>query len=129
MLKNVLNLIKSKKIHNIYLSGPLGAGKTFFAKQLIYELTNIDNAPSPTFNIVLKYQKDDIIIYHYDLYRIDNDLQLDHTLIFENIQNENVVTIVEWPEKIYDKIKELNHILLIIDKNHQIKLKKEVLIS
>ena len=40
---------------------------------------------------------------HYDLYRLEAIKEIDQLGIFEN--SENVITIVEWPEKIKKNVK------------------------
>ena len=81
----------------ILLNGTLGAGKTTFAKFLISEiLGHYTDVVSPTFNMLQIYKENDFLIYHYDLYRIENEMELvnldlDYAL-------ENAITIIEWPD-------------------------------
>ena len=61
--------------------GSLGAGKTTIIKNIIRNLGIEEIVTSPTFNIVRSYNKEDLDIYHVDLYRISsihefNDLDL-----------------------------------------------------
>lgn len=59
-----------KKGNIIVLSGELGSGKTKFV-QGILEYFGLDNEiSSPTFTIVNEYSKEDINIYHFDVYRL-----------------------------------------------------------
>ena len=71
--------------------GSLGAGKTTIIKNIIRNLGIEEIVTSPTFNIVRSYNKEDLDIYHVDLYRISsihefNDLDLplfkENTLFF-----------------------------------------------
>jgi len=78
----------------IGLSGPLGAGKTTIAKQIIKYFGSTEVVTSPTFNIVKQYSVGDLQIYHIDLYRLgswseflDLDLPLD---------SDNSLFIIEW---------------------------------
>lgn len=86
----------------IFLKGELGAGKTTLARFLInslYDLKKIDkpnSIKSPTFPILLTYDLLDFDIFHYDLYRISNNFELNELNIEENIKES--VTLIEWPE-------------------------------
>ena len=79
------------------LSGTLGAGKSVFARAFIQHLTQADEVPSPTFTLVQTYWTDDFDIYHYDLYRLKDAME-----IFElGVEDAffSGVSLVEWPEK------------------------------
>ena len=87
----------------IFLFGELGSGKTTFTRSLINELqeknkVNKTEVLSPTFNLLYEYEIKSFKIMHYDLYRLEASKEVDQLGIFEN--SENVITIVEWPEKI-----------------------------
>ena len=90
------------KVGNIfYLNGELGVGKTTFIKYLINFLQaknnqSITEVPSPTFNLVNEYYLDSLIIKHYDLYRINDEKELNNLGIFEDISKQ--ITLIEWPE-------------------------------
>ena len=85
----------------LLFSGELGVGKTTFIKYLINSLQLIFNQsiteiPSPTFNLVNEYQLEKLIIKHYDLYRINDENELDNLCIFEN--NIDQIILIEWPK-------------------------------
>ena len=85
----------------LLFSGELGVGKTTFIKYLINSLQLIFNQsiteiPSPTFNLVNEYQLEKLIIKHYDLYRINDEKELDNLGIFEN--NIDQIILIEWPK-------------------------------
>ena len=80
----------------ITLSGPLGVGKTAFARGFISALGHEADVPSPSFAIVQPYEELNPPVWHVDLYRIDDpseieELGLDATL--------DAVLLVEWPER------------------------------
>tara|TARA_Y100000816_G_C25543125_1_gene294475 strand:- start:3 stop:482 length:480 start_codon:yes stop_codon:yes gene_type:complete len=84
----------------ILLSGNLGVGKTTFIKHIINSLQKINKqkiseVPSPTFNIINEYQIKNILIKHYDLYRVNNKKELNNLGIQENLKKQ--ITFVEWP--------------------------------
>ena len=87
----------------IFLFGELGSGKTTFTRSLINGLqeknkVNKTEVLSPTFNLLYEYEIKSLKVMHYDLYRLEDIKEVDQLGIFEN--SENVITIVEWPEKI-----------------------------
>ena len=91
----------AKSIHHddiITLQGDLGAGKTSFTKYFISHLTGNerDEIISPTFNLLQTYDYPQGTIFHYDLYRLENEDDL-YELGFEESLG-NGICIIEWPE-------------------------------
>tara|TARA_B100001250_G_scaffold188333_1_gene161817 strand:+ start:136 stop:618 length:483 start_codon:yes stop_codon:yes gene_type:complete len=85
----------------LFFKGELGVGKTTFIKYLINFLQTdksnlVTEIPSPTFNLVNEYQIDSLIIKHYDLYRINDEKELNSIGIFEDSSEQ--ITLIEWPE-------------------------------
>ena len=106
--KKFSNYIRKGDI--IFFYGEIGVGKTTFIKYLINSLqykkeVNLTEIPSPTFNIVNEYKIDEIIINHYDLFKLKDPKELQNIGIFEN--NSEMVTLIEWPEIILDKPKNI----------------------
>ena len=100
-------LSKLSKTDCIFLLGELGSGKTTFTRSLINQLqvknkVNKTEVLSPTFNLLYEYELKSLKVMHYDLYRLQTTKELDQLGIFEN--SKNVVTIIEWPEKMKKKI-------------------------
>ena len=77
------------------LTGDLGAGKTEFARAFIRELCGDITVASPTFNILQIYENK-IPIYHFDLYRIKNEDELEEVGIEDAL--DNGITLIEWPQ-------------------------------
>lgn len=80
----------------ITLSGPLGAGKTSISRGLIAALGFEGEVPSPTFSIVQPYEMIDPPVWHVDLYRLEEEGELDE-LGLEAA--EDGLLIVEWPSR------------------------------
>ena len=104
----------------ILLNGNLGVGKTTFIKHIINSLQKINKqkiseVPSPTFNITNEYQIKNILIKHYDLYRVNNKKELNNLGIQENLEKQ--ITFVEWPGLI-KKLKIKNSINLTFKYNN-----------
>ena len=96
-----------KKGDIVFLHGEIGVGKTTFIRHLVNSLQlknhlNPTEVTSPTFNLVNEYDVGMFIIQHYDLYRLTSSDEIKNIGLLEN--QKEVVTLVEWPEKINDKI-------------------------
>ncbi|MFH1288946.1 MAG: tRNA (adenosine(37)-N6)-threonylcarbamoyltransferase complex ATPase subunit type 1 TsaE [bacterium] len=82
----------------VCLIGELGAGKTCFSRGLISGLGAANKyIGSPTFTIINEYQGK-FPIYHFDLYRLTNETELE-VLGFEEYFYGSGVTIIEWADK------------------------------
>ena len=101
LAKNFSNYLKGGEI--IFLYGEMGVGKTTFVKYLINQLLIKKNlqtteVTSPTFNLLNEYEIDNLIIKHYDLFRLKNETEIKNLDLFD--QNKNTITLIEWPELI-----------------------------
>jgi tRNA threonylcarbamoyladenosine biosynthesis protein TsaE len=96
-----------KKGNTLLFHGEIGVGKTTFIRHLINNL-QINNhlkqteVTSPTFSLVNEYDVGVFIIQHYDLYRLTSTNETKNIGLLEN--QKEILTLIEWPEKINNKI-------------------------
>ena len=86
----------------VLLTGGLGAGKTLFTKGVLSSLGfPIDEVTSPSFALVNLYPTEHFDVYHIDLWRLDNALDPAEAVgLDEILAKPNVVTIIEWAERL-----------------------------
>ncbi|WP_016769800.1 tRNA (adenosine(37)-N6)-threonylcarbamoyltransferase complex ATPase subunit type 1 TsaE [Rickettsia sibirica] len=81
----------------VLLNGDLGAGKTFFCREIIKHFCGENTSIiSPTFNLLQTYKASNFTIYHYDLYRLKSPEEI-YELGFEEALNGNLI-LIEWSE-------------------------------
>jgi tRNA threonylcarbamoyladenosine biosynthesis protein TsaE len=83
----------------IELIGDLGSGKTTFVSGLVDGTGSEDIVSSPTFMIKKEYATQDLIIHHFDFYRLDKSDLIIHELEDAIAQPKSVV-VIEWPKVI-----------------------------
>tara|TARA_Y100000992_G_C21168077_1_gene444465 strand:- start:150 stop:572 length:423 start_codon:yes stop_codon:yes gene_type:complete len=94
----------------IFLKGELGSGKTTFVQKYLKYKYTFTNTSSPTFGIVNTYPLSDIMIYHYDLYRITEPAELNDIGFYDNL-DANGLHFIEWPEIIPNQLSRPNIII------------------
>ena len=89
-------LIKDGCFINLY--GEIGAGKTAFVKLVADALDVKEKVTSPSFVILNEYHTGSIPIYHFDLYRLENEgIKTIYDELREYSEGKQV-TFVEWAE-------------------------------
>jgi tRNA threonylcarbamoyladenosine biosynthesis protein TsaE len=116
-------ILKSLKPGNVvFFYGEIGVGKTTFIRYLInafqkensLDLTEIT---SPTFNILNEYKIKKINIKHYDLFRLKSLDEIKNLDLFED--NLNSIILIEWPELIKKKPKNLIEIYFKYEEDYK----------
>lgn len=81
----------------LLLEGPVGAGKTHFARHLIWSLMHHpEDVPSPTFTLVQTYDTVAGELWHADLYRLASPDEIEELGLVEAF--DKAICLIEWPE-------------------------------
>lgn len=81
----------------LLLGGPVGAGKTHFARHLIWSLMQVpEDVPSPTFTLVQTYDTKAGELWHADLYRLTSLDEIEELGLSDAF--DQAICLVEWPQ-------------------------------
>ncbi|NQU63670.1 MAG: tRNA (adenosine(37)-N6)-threonylcarbamoyltransferase complex ATPase subunit type 1 TsaE [SAR324 cluster bacterium] len=100
---------------SIGMIGPLGAGKTSLVKKLLVQLDPIfeKQVHSPTFNICNIYSSPDLEVHHFDLYRVETGEELYDIEIWDSIENQGVLTLIEWIDQFPELLSKCEKVITI----------------
>lgn len=85
----------------VVLEGPLGAGKTTFIKGILSGLgIKKDMVISPSFTLIREYKAPKMMIYHIDLYRIENKKELINLGYQDYFYSPGGLSLIEWGQRI-----------------------------
>ena len=87
----------------IALEGDLGAGKTHFTQGLARGLGVGEAVTSPTFNVMSVYDQGRLPLYHFDLYRLEDALELEDIAFYDYVEADGV-SCIEWAVKFPEEI-------------------------
>ena len=100
----------------------MGVGKTTFARYLIngFQKLNkikITEVTSPTFNLLNEYPINKFKLNHYDLFRLKSFDEIKNLDLFDEVTN--TITLIEWPEIIKVRPKNLIELIFEYGKDHK----------
>ena len=98
--------LKAKSI--ILLKGQIGAGKTSLVKGIAEGLQIKENITSPTFALSHHYNSGKLPLIHMDLYRLEETSSAQEIFLEEEeeLEQNNGIMVIEWPEKIISLVDE-----------------------
>ena len=99
----------------ICLDGDLGAGKTLFVQNLAASLGVQEEVTSPTFNLMNLYEDGRLPLVHFDLYRLEQEYEVDEIGFYDYVENPDGLVLIEWAEKFPECLPE-DHIALQIQR-------------
>lgn len=82
----------------VNLYGEIGAGKTAFVKEVAKEIGIEEKVTSPTFVILNEYHGGKLPMYHFDLYRLENEGVKTIMDELREYSEGKQLTFVEWAE-------------------------------
>ncbi len=83
----------------ICLRGEMSAGKTVFTNGLCRALGVTDYVTSPTFTVVNEYDGETFRVFHFDMYRIEDEDEL-LEIGFDEYLTSGGVCVIEWPQNV-----------------------------
>lgn len=97
-------IIDTNPMKIILFNGEMGVGKTTLIKELSAVLGVIETTSSPTFSVINEYHtKNDDPVYHFDFYRLKNEVEALDMGIDDYLHSGNWC-FIEWGEKIQNLI-------------------------
>ncbi|EDP95824.1 tRNA (adenosine(37)-N6)-threonylcarbamoyltransferase complex ATPase subunit type 1 TsaE [Kordia algicida OT-1] len=92
-------ILAASKHKIIAFHGEMGVGKTTLIKVLAKQLGVNELTNSPTFSIVNEYHTPSHILYHFDCYRMEDEVEA-YDIGIEDYLYSDAWCFIEWPEKI-----------------------------
>lgn len=89
----------------VALFGDLGVGKTAFVRGFTSAIAPNARVKSPTFALVNEYRGERLSVFHFDMYRIEDEEQL-YSIGFYDYTDRHGICLVEWSENIEEFLPE-----------------------
>ena len=107
---------KLKKGDVSVLTGELGSGKTKFTEGVLEHFGLENEISSPTFNIVNEYISKNINIYHFDVYRLEDEDEF-YAIGGEEYFDKGIC-LIEWGEMI-ESVLPKKYIHITFNRNYE----------
>lgn len=107
---------KLKKGDVIVLTGELGSGKTKFTEGVLEYFGLENEISSPTFNIINEYISKDINIYHFDVYRLEDEDEF-YAIGGEEYFDKGIC-LIEWGE-MFESVLPKKYIHITFNRNYE----------
>lgn len=111
----------------VCLHGDIGAGKTAFTRLVCKYLDVKQRVTSPSFVILNEYKSGKLPVYHFDLYRLENEGVSTITDELSEYSEGKILTMVEWAE--FSPDTELPFDRLIVSINYLSENEREIKIT
>lgn len=99
-IEEIATVILAQTKHKIIaFHGEMGVGKTTLIKVLAEQLGVNELTNSPTFSIVNEYHTPNDVLYHFDCYRIEDEIEA-YDIGIEDYLYSDAWCFIEWPERI-----------------------------
>ena len=99
----------------VALYGDLGVGKTAFVRGFTSAISPKARVKSPTFALVNEYKGERLSVFHFDMYRIEDEDEL-YSIGFFDYADRRGICLVEWSENIEESLPD-DYIRVAIIKN------------
>ena len=84
----------------VVLRGDLGMGKTTLVRGMAQAIgAPAEDVTSPTFTLVHEYQGRSMRIFHLDLYRLEQEREIEGIGLWELLDERDALVLVEWGDR------------------------------
>lgn len=110
-------VLENTKPSLILLEGELGGGKTTFSQGFLQSLGVLQPVNSPTFVIMKSHPipNSEYMVYHLDLYRLNQDWEVLELGIHDIIQDPKAILLIEWANKTPQLWRDIPHVQVIFE--------------
>ena len=119
-------IIESANSKIILFYGNMGVGKTTLINAIVKELGSNQDASSPTFSIVNEYELKNGLVYHFDFYRLNEEIEA-FDIGFEDYLYSGNWCFIEWPDKVENLLPEnINEVYIEKDDDSKRNIKLKI---